>query len=275
MKLPIILILDIDQAIIGNVSSFEKEYRILKTLNDKKLLTTYQSFVDTYIKSIDIIRPYLLDFIAFMKKKYKKVEIFLYTNSTYERIEFLEPILRTKFKFKKIYTRRDSIIYQKNILAIFEDICKILKLNSHKKELLENNIIFIDDVPNNLGDYSNKQILCSEYKYKYYYDLQAKFLNTYNIDITKDDNNHILKEFNNNSVDYYDPQSNIYVISDLYLCNLNKLIKQRENELSKCDDFFFKLIEIIKKNKYKNFNDLTIEKINKQLLDNEKACCSN
>jgi len=172
MTTPLILILDIDQTIIGNVNTIEYEYRILTEYNDKKILLSYDNFLQSYVKEHDIVRPYFIDFINFMKKKYKNVEIFLYTNSTYDRIAFIEPILRKKFKFRKIYTRRDTIIFQKNILHIFEDICKILHLNIEKqKEILQKFILFIDDIPNNLGDYNNKQIVCNEYKYYDYYDL--------------------------------------------------------------------------------------------------------
>ena len=273
MNLPLILIFDIDQTIIGNQCTFEQEYYILNDVPDnKKLLVKYNSFLDNYLKTIDFIRPHFLDFIKLMKDKYVKVEIFLYTNSGFERVEFLEKVLSKYFKFKKIYSRRDSINMQKNILFIYEDIIKTLKLTKHKKEILENNIIFIDDIPNNLGDYSNKQIVCTRYNNIYTYDLQAKLLKDYDIDMLK--NKEIIQTFNDNKhyMYYYDPNSYSYEDKDFYLYNLKKLIIQRKEViLNKYNDFFLKLIEIIKKEKYKLFNTETIENINKLLIvDNDK-----
>ena len=49
------------------------------------------------------------------------------------------------------------------------------------------------------------------------------------------------------------------------------MIQRKEVILNKYDDFFLRLIEIIKKEKYKLFNKETIENINKLLIiDNDK-----
>ena len=274
MKLPLILILDIDQTIIGDFCTFEKEYNILNNLPDnKKLLVKYNLFLDNYLKSINFIRPYLLDFIKLMKDKYEKVEIFLYTTSTFKRVEFLEKVFSKYFKFKKIYSRKESIgNYYKSILVIYDDIIKTLKLTKHKKEILENNIIFIDDRANILIDYTEKQIVCTKYNNIYTYDLQAKLLKDYDIDILK--NEEIVQSFNakKHYMYYYDPNSIYYENKDFYLYNLKKLMIQRKEViLNKYDDFFLRLIEIIKKEKYKLFNKETIENINKLLIiDNDK-----
>ena len=272
MNLPLILIFDIDQTIIGNQCTFEQEYYILNDVPDnKKLLVKYNSFLDNYLKTIDFIIPHFLDFIKLMKDKYGKVEIFLYTNSGFERVEFLEKVLSKYFKFKKIYSRRDSINMQKNILFIYEDIIKTLKLTKHKKEILENNIIFIDDRANVLLDYNEKQIVCTRYNNSYSYDLQEKLLKDYNIDILKDKK--IMDHFR--YYKYYDPNSDNLNRKDLFLYNIEKLIEQRTevilNLKDKNNDFFLRLIEVIKKEKYKLFNTETIENINKLLIvDNDK-----
>jgi len=66
MTTPLILILDIDQTIIGNVNTIEYEYRILTEYNDKKILLSYDNFLQSYVKEHDIVRPYFIDFINFM-----------------------------------------------------------------------------------------------------------------------------------------------------------------------------------------------------------------
>ena len=273
MKLPLILILDIDQTIIGNSCTFEQEYYILNSiLDDKKLLAKYNSSLDNYLKTIDFIRPHFLDFIKFMKDKYGKIEIFLYTNSTFNRLDFLQFILSKYFKFRKIYSRRESIgNNNKGILVIYDDIIKTLKLTKHKKEILENNIIFIDDRANVLLDYNEKQIVCTRYNNSYSYDLQEKLLKDYNIDILKDKK--IMDHFR--YYKYYDPKSDNLNRKDLFLYNIEKLIEQRTevilNLKDKNNDFFLRLIEVIKKEKYKLFNTETIENINKLLIiDNDK-----
>ena len=65
MKIPLILILDIDATIIGSVSTIEYEHKILTAYKDKKLLSSYDKFLQSYIKEHDIIRPHFIDFINF------------------------------------------------------------------------------------------------------------------------------------------------------------------------------------------------------------------
>lgn len=109
-----------------------------------------------------------------------------------------------------------------------------------QKEILQKFILFIDDIPNNLGDYNNKQIVCNEYKY---YDLQEILLQKYNIDIVK--NEKILNLFQLYNIDYYNISSPNFEYNDLYLYNLKKLMIQRRNLIYKNDVFFLRLQEII------------------------------
>ena len=73
--LPLILIFDIDQTLIGDPSTYEKEYNFCKRFNIKMSDDVEEVFKSNYI------RKDFVNFINFMIKKYKKVEIFLYSNS--------------------------------------------------------------------------------------------------------------------------------------------------------------------------------------------------
>ena len=254
--LPLILIFDIDQTLIGHPSTYENEYEFCKRFNIKMSDDVEEVFKSNYI------RKDFVNFINFMIKKYKKVEIFLYSNSPINRCNYLHEIFRniTKLNIRKTYNISNSIYAFKCLLNIYDDIIDILKLHKYKDIILQNNIIFIDNLPDNLSDFKNKQILCNDYEYRYDYDLQEKLKNVYNIDILKN------KEYLKYVYQYYDPNSNDYNHNDLILFNLKKSLSILEMENNN-DNFFSKLIDIINKHNFKKFNDNNIQIINREIND--------
>ena len=259
--LPLILIFDIDDTLINccNTSSYELEYTFCKTFNIKNINNIEEVSKSKYIRN-DFV-----NFINFMIKKYKKVEIFLYSNSIVNRCNYIQEFIQniTKLNIRKTYNRTDSIDNNKYLLSIYDDIIDTLKLNKYKDIILQNNIIFIDDLPDNLTDFKNKQIECNKYKYRYYYDLQKRLKNVYNIDILKKE---YLDFFINKKIPYYDINSTNIENNDLIIYNLNHsllLLEMEENN----DNFFSKLINIIKKHNFKKFNDNNIQIINREIND--------
>ena len=175
--LPYIFIFDVDNTIIGNVDYIGHEVVILDIITNKHSNNNYN--ITKELKT-GLLRPYFKDFINFIIMKYKYVELYIYTNSPYDwtnnyTIPNIEKVIGKKFN-KPYFTRENTNKRNKLLGNIFDIIINNLKskypyLNDIKniEYVFNNQLVFIDDIKNNLKDYPQKQILCPEYNYKDYY----------------------------------------------------------------------------------------------------------
>ena len=73
MKKSKVFILEVENCILGNLKYNKAEYDIYRYTNNIKRINNYNF-------NIDLLRPGLLDFIKFIKKKYN-AEIYIVSNS--------------------------------------------------------------------------------------------------------------------------------------------------------------------------------------------------
>ncbi len=132
-KYPFIIVLDIDQTIIGTVNQLCKEREVLEYIYNlckknrlKKCIK--QNNIDMQKELRDgLLRPYINEFLNFCNKKFKNVEIFFYTNSSYNYTNtFLATNIKKVLKFKvnkPYFTRENSMtingIVKKSLVNIF------------------------------------------------------------------------------------------------------------------------------------------------------------
>ena len=272
MKLPYIFIFDIDNTIIGDIHHQIIEYNLLENINTL-LIKDYDI---TDILNNGMLRPYFKDFIDFIYKKYKNVEIYVYTNSSFEWINYglIDNIQKSiNYKINKPYFTRDDSNYYKKLLGNLYDniinslIAKYPSLKSQKNKefVFKNQIVFIDDIKNNLKDYPQKQILCPEYNYIDVYDMKTRLINKYNINEDIFDKEIVLSLFENNYLPLYNKNGSIYQQDKSYqeLLRLRLLRKQEINNIN--DTFFKNLISILDEDKTLILNDDTIKNINDKL----------
>ena len=272
MKLPYIFIFDIDNTIIGDIHHQIIEYNLLENINTL-LIKDYDI---TDILNNGMLRPYFKDFIDFIYKKYKNVEIYVYTNSSFEWINYglIHNIQKSiNYKINKPYFTRDDSNYYKKLLGNLYDniinslIAKYPSLKSQKNKefVFKNQIVFIDDIKNNLKDYPQKQILCPKYNYIDVYDMKTRLINKYNINEDIFDKEIVLSLFENNYLPLYNKNGSIYQQDKSYqeLLRLRLLRKQEINNIN--DTFFKNLISILDEDKTLILNDDTIKNINDKL----------
>ena len=282
-KLPYIFILDIDNTIIGNVNNCINESIILDYIFKYCKMNNIIANCDKKIDIIDelnegLLRPYFIDFINFIKSKYKNIEIYLYTNSAYFWINnsgFIDNIEKiVKIKFNKPYFTRENALDRQKLLGNLYDIIidkivkkyPLLKIDKNKKKVFDSQLVFIDDIPNNLKDYPDKQIVCPEYNYYPYYNIKEKIIKKYNINPQIFDNKEILTVFESQDIPIYNENGSVYQ-KDIEFFNIHEILKIRYSQIlinSTLNDTFFKdLITILDKNK----NLDNIPAINKELID--------
>jgi len=284
-SLPYIFILDIDYTIIGNIYNCSDEWIILNYIHKYCKMNNIIANCKNKLDIIDelnegLLRPYFIDFINFIKQKYINVEIYLFTKSSYKwinesgYIENIEKICKTKFN-KPYFTRENSLEGEKLLGNIFDIIIKnlqrkypLLKIDENKKKVFDTQLVFIDDIPNNLEDYPHKQILCSKYNYTPYYNIKEKIIKKYNIKSDIFDNQKILEVFEEYEIPIYNKNGSKYQ-KDIEFFNLLEIKNIRRVELlnnTTLNDTFFKdLITILNKNKKTIRNFDNIPDMNKEL----------
>lgn len=276
--LPYIFIFDIDNCIIGNVDYPIIECNLLEIIKmscDSKNITKKCKKNINFVNELKkgLLRPYFVNFIKFIKKKYKNVELYVYTNSSYSwthggLVENIEKASGVKFN-KPYFTRENSNFdLTKSLTNVYKIIVKNLvkkyrSLNNKNmiKELFKNKVVFIDNIKDNLNDYPEKQITCPSYDFNYPYDILKKVKKKYIFknEIFKEKNIDKFIETNIKSPKFYKKQTN--KITNLEKAKWN-YFKKKDKSLNKKDLFYKKLKEILKKNKIDKFTNENIELIN-------------
>jgi hypothetical protein len=289
MKLPFILLLDIDQTLVGNVDPVFDEFTILEHIY-KNCISTTREFPNSCNtvrgRAFDIqeelknglLRPHCKEFLAFCKKKFKTLEVFFYTNSshTWARTGIapqIEKAIGMKFN-RPIFTYEYSIGYTKTVANIAHDIYKSLVKKypaiSNKDafvKVLNERFIFIDDIKDNLHDYKERQIVCPEYNFLPYYDIYDKLINKYKIEPSVFDNKELLELLYKYRIPVYNKNGSIYQqnkdLVELWRLYLSKTREvENKNEPFKDDTFFLDMIKIFEK--IEDFTDNRIKIINKK-----------
>lgn len=289
-KYPFILIFDIDNTVIGDCSLLTKEAKLIEYIyNTCKKNGDHNC---KYIKGIDmqkelksgLLRPNIKDFIKFCNNKFKNVEIFFYTGSSYYWTNSslgpnIEKALNIKIN-RPFFTKENMITtlanLEKSLANIFPLITKslekkypVMKNDNDVDYIIKNRTIFIDDIKNNTYTYENRQFVCPRYNYWPAYDVSKKIVKKYGIDRKVFDNKDILKYMWDNNIYIYNKNGN----NNQKNKAISKKIKSeyiKKSRLSKNNDTYYR--DLIKELSNKEIDsgiisDNNIKSINYKLSD--------
>lgn len=259
-KYPFILIFDIDNTVIGDCSLLTKEAQLLKYIyNTCKKEGDYNC---KYMKSIDmqeelmsgLLRPNIKEFIKFCNNKFKNVEIFFYTGSSYDWTNSslganIEKALNIKIN-RPFFTKENMIHtlkgIEKSLANIFPLITKslvakypVMKCEKDVDFIIKNRMVFIDDIKNNTYTYSNRQFVCPRYNYWPMYDVSNKIVKKYGIDRKVFDNEDILRYMWDNSMYIHNKLGNDNQ-RNKDICNVQKAEYIKKSRLSRSNDRYYK-----------------------------------
>jgi hypothetical protein len=286
-KYPFIIILDIDHTIIGTVNQLCKEREVLEYIYNlckknglEKCIR--QNNVDMQKELKDgLLRPYINEFINFCNNKFKNVEVFFYTNSSYNYTNtFLATNVKKALKVKvnkPFFTRENSMningVTKKSLVNIFPFIIKslvkkypIMKNEKNIDYIINTRFVFIDDIKENTFEYVNRQIICPKYEYRYYNDIPEKLINKYKMKPEIFNNKQILDYLHNMNIPIYNKHGNIHQQNKDFI-ELWKKQQRKYSEVSKVKDEYFKdLIKEFSKKSVSNYSlsNENIIKINKK-----------
>ena len=167
---PIVILLDFDNTIVGDISWLSWEYSLVRA-NHRRI--RYQHTLIEGDLNNGLVRPYFVEFIKIMKSRYHNVEFFVYTASDKRWAEFIiskiEKVLGIRFN-RPIFARDSCITinnsYYKSIEKIQKVLCTALKpkyglLTSYKDF---QSLVLIDNNPRSLIE-REFQITCPNYNY--------------------------------------------------------------------------------------------------------------
>ena len=269
-KLPFIIIFDIDQAIIGKISTVAEERDLIasifnickkKGINAKCPSMDIQDFQEELKNGL--LRPYVSDFITFCNKKFKNVEVFLYTNSSYSWTngglgKNIEKALKIKIN-RPFFTRENSLPMGKSLANTYPIMMKslvkrypTLKDENISEYVLQNRTIFVDDIADNIIQYKGRQLVCPKYNFWNKYDIYDRLINTYKIDPQVFNDKDILDILHKKGVLVYNANGNEYqknkeyiAIAKAYHTIHNEIEKSQDNK--KEDTYFKNLIKELSK----------------------------
>lgn len=281
MNIPYIILIDLDGTMVGDVSCYIAEWELFHTFTEKKDMKKWKDFKSFIIKKLcdGILRPYLADFHASLKKNFHFIEFYVYTASETQWANFLvsciEEAIHIKFS-RPIFTRDNCQIYineyKKSIECVMPYIFTRLKKlypDLRKISQLKNKIVLIDN--NQVLDKKEqgKLIQCPTYEYVEYYDVFCRlnvesFLSSH-IPITHKLGEQLKKYglFPRKNFEYNIPA---HVFRYYYYGQLCDNIRRTSQQKSpQKDTFWINLMEEMCKRKPKDFDTSTLKKIEKKL----------
>ncbi len=161
VKVPLVLILDIDGTLVGHIGYLASYWSCAKAL--KINLNDIKIHIIEELRN-GIVRPYFDEFIEKIKKKHEFVELFVYTASNDEWAQFLIECIEEVFNLsfnRPIFARNSHcILSYKMLIFIMPDIIYAInsKYNSNfSYEEIRDKIVIFDDSPGVYNDPDDKK----------------------------------------------------------------------------------------------------------------------
>ncbi len=265
--LPLVIIIDLDGTIIGDITPQIMSYELAKALKTANVRYTFDQ-TDFRVKlKHGLIRPYFETFVKALKTHFANVEFFVYTASEKTWAEFviknIEQVTGIKFN-RPIFSRNNCVNqdrqYTKGLQFVYPHILKCLKkkygVMFSKKDLVSN-VLLIDNNDVYQSHENKHLIVCPSYNFRVPENIVANikvnvFKNHYNL-ITS-----VLKKYIpiNTTSDYNLFQKEYYSV---YTTFLEQVIKH--NTRYAHDKFWLHLKDIIISQNINRFDERNVKYI--------------
>lgn len=177
---PLVILLDLDGTIIGDISPQVCEYEILNELQPSQL-KTFKELLTAQLRSTAVVRPGFFDFVRCAQAK--GIELFVYTASDSRWASFFVPILEKALSVKlnrPLFTRSHCRLvngeYRKPTRAVLHSVFNSLKRKykglrtmsdlNQQIAMIDNSNVLMHDAPFSVG-----LVLCKTYDYLHNYDV--------------------------------------------------------------------------------------------------------
>lgn len=178
MSAPLLLFIDMDGTIIGDIAPQIIEWDIINRFDKKKILTFKENLKAHLAKGI--IRPHFLTFLSNLTQVYQNIEVFVYTASDVCWANLIIPCIEQviEYNFSKPYFTRKHCIYDDGeYLKSIKHISPILhsKLKNKYPSISTNELVsyslLIDNNNVIVKSEYDKLVRCPTYDAKQIYDV--------------------------------------------------------------------------------------------------------
>lgn len=266
-KLPFILVLGVDNTIIGNYRNCVIEYNVIERIfkecihENNTLPTKCQNIIidlQDELCSGGLLRPYMKEFMTFCYHKFTNLEVFLYSHTASWISPQIEKALKIKVN-KTILTDRDTLFA--DIKKALDKRYPLFRNETHAQKVFTQQTLFID-----CNGTHPRQIICPKYSFEVYYNIPTKIVAKYNLPLNCFDRKDILEYIESRNIPIYNPNGSIYQQNKNHYM-LEYLLLSKSTELSnselKPDTFFLDMIAAFEK--VTIFTDKALENINKSI----------
>lgn len=271
---PLVVVLDLDGTIIGDISPQIVSYEIHKEIKQARGKSNYNTKDLCTKLNNGIIRPFFTEFISKTKASIPHVEFFIYTASEKKWATYIIGQIEKACKIKinrPIFTRSQCFPinneYKKSLKLIKPAIFRTLRRRYQMADLkdLNDRILVVDNMDVYQGTDAKYHVKCTTYDFVYPENIPSMIDHE-----TFHKHSHILSRYTTRYMmfeckpDYHEFQHKFYS----YFVTLLSKTSQNNSQFTR--DTFFKLlykilIFIVIKKQYNKFDDKVVKYINKQL----------
>ena len=302
-KLPFIIILDVENTIIGDYDMLVTEWYVLEYIYNicKKKGINAKCFSSDLVDMQDelkngLLRPNVGDFLRFCNTKFKNAEVFLYTSSGYAWTNLvlgknIESALKMKINrpFLTLHNsmKNDSLKSVANTYPLMiQTLVKrypLLKDEKVSEYILNNRTILVDDMPNDLFAYTGRRLICPKYNFANDYDIYEKLIRKYKLNPEIFNDKDILAYLHERKILVYNENGNDFQKNKEYIAiaktyhAIRKEIKKNKDGITKEDTYFKDLIKELSKKKIgdeiltdKNITTLNIKLLSKNFTKEDE-----
>ena len=272
-KLPFIIILDVENTIIGDYDMLVTEWYVLEYIYNickkkginAKCVSSDLVDMQEELKN-GLLRPNVGDFIRFCNAKFKNAEVFLYTSSGYAWTNLvlgknIERALKMKIN-RPFFTLHNSMKSDslKSVANTYPLMMKSLakRYPSLKNEdvseyVLNNRTIIIDNTVSEFTLYTGRQLICPKYNFVNDYDIYEKLIRKYKLDPEIFNDKDILAYLHERKILVYNANGNKFQKNKEYIAiaktyhALRNEIKKSQDAPTKEDTYFKDLIKELSK----------------------------
>lgn len=176
--LPLVLFLDIDGTLIGDVLPQVCEWEVLSRFDAAKLPAFKKHLIEAL--KAGLLRPNVSDFITSLRARYEHIEFFIYTASDMTWANFLIPCIEQiiGFKFNRpLFSRKHcESNKKKSISKVLPSVVRSLKgtYSGVTVKSLKNRVAIVDNNNVMVDGESHRCIKCPTYNFAYLYDVLAR-----------------------------------------------------------------------------------------------------
>lgn len=268
---PLIMLLDIDGTIIGEILPQVMEWQLLLEYK-KESIRQFRSHLIETLKGA-LVRPGITTFMETITKN-MHVEFFIYTASEHKWANFLVPCIEAAMGVtfnRPILTRNHLIVnqksgvFQKSIAKNLPILNRSLKRSGHHPVTL-NQCIMIDNNETLVEDEMSRLVLCSTYKYILFQDV-LRFIPFTTVQANLNEIAEQLKD--NNMLPIVKKTLNIDNFIAHYYEKLGKSMALKYKSNKEKDKMWYVLAKIMAKQftgEQKELKDIHIKTVSKKLV---------